>query len=125
MKFDWKEGLIWVNIDVVYDGTSYQIERCLVDTGSATTAIDIDAVAFDFQKPAVITRLCGIGGGTQEVVEQTIDGLTIDTHRISNVAIEFGNLRSDMGINGFIGNDILSAFTVKIDYSKQEIEWMR
>jgi len=64
MKFEWNDGLIWVSVDVEYEGMNYTIDRCLVDTGSATTALDIDIVHFNFQKPAIITRLFGIGGGT-------------------------------------------------------------
>lgn len=82
MKFGRKDGLIWVNISLKYESTEYAIEQCLVDTGSATTAFDIDLVAFNFQKPAVLTRLCGIGGGSQEVIAQVIDGLTIDRHEL-------------------------------------------
>lgn len=92
MKFEWKEGLIWVKIEVVYEGSNYLIDHWLVDTG---------------------------------VVAQTIDGLTIDAHQMNNVEIEFGNIRADMGINGFIGNDLLSAFTLIINYATQEIEFIR
>ena len=125
MRFEWKGGLIWVSVELKYEGSHYTIDNCLVDTGSATTAIDIDFVDFNFQKPAIITRLFGIGGETQEVIAQKVDGVTIDTHEIKNTELEFGNIRSDIGINGFLGNDILSVFTLIIDYSKQEIEFKR
>ena len=125
MRFEWKGGLIWVSVELGYEGSNYTIDHCLVDTGSATTAIDIDCVDFNFQKPAIITRLCGIGGGTQEVIAQKVDGITIETHEIKNIEVEFGNIRSDIGINGFLGNDILSVFTLLIDYSKQKIAFKR
>lgn len=124
MKFTRKDGLVWLSITLEYEGSNYTLENCILDTGSATTAIDIDLVDFNFQKPAIITRLFGIGGGTQEVISQKVDGVTIDTHSLKNVDIEFGNLHSELGINGFIGNDILSVFrTITIDNSKQEIEF--
>ncbi len=123
MRFEWQDGLIWVSVELEYEGTRYTIDHCLVDTGSATTAFDIDFVDFNFRKPAIITRLYGIGGGTQEVIAQKVDGITIDTHKIQHIEVEFGNIRSDIGMNGFIGNDLLSVFTLIIDYSKQEIEF--
>ncbi len=52
-----------------------------------------------------------------------MDGVTIDEHVIRNIELEFGNIHSDIGINGFLGNDILSLYTVIIDYSKKEIEF--
>ena len=123
MKFEWKDGLIWITFKLEYEGTVFSIDNCIVDTGSATTAVDIDLVDFNFRKPAILTRLFGIGGGTQEVITQKIDGLIIDKHELKGIEIEFGNLHSDLGINGFLGNDILSLFTITINYSKQKIEF--
>lgn len=98
-----------------------KIDNCLLDTGSATTAVDIELVDFNYRKPATIQRLFGIGGGTQEVIAQKVDKVTIDQTELTDIEIEFGDIRADLGINGFIGNDILSRFTITIDYSKQEI----
>ncbi len=61
MIFDWKNGLIWISINIEYEGKNTKINNCILDTGSATTAIDIDLVDFNFQKFAVIKRLHGIG----------------------------------------------------------------
>ncbi len=63
MRFEWKDGLIWITLILEYEGSIYMIDNCILDTGSATTAIDIDLVDFNFRKPAVITQLYGIGGG--------------------------------------------------------------
>lgn len=122
MKFDCKGGLIWINFELEYEGLKYEIENCIIDTGSATSAIDIDLVEFNFQKNAIITRLFGIGGGTQEVITQTVDKIRIDNHEIKNIELEFGNIYSEIGINGFIGNDLLGLFVVKIDYSQQVLD---
>ncbi len=122
MRFKWRGGLIWVSFELEYEGSKYKIDDCILDTGSAMTAIDIDLVDFNFQKHAIITRLFGIGGGTQEVITQKIDGITIDKHEIKNIELEFGNIHSDIGTNGFSGNNILSLYTVVIDYSKKEIK---
>ena len=121
MKFVFKDGLIWIFIDLIYEGKMLRIDNCLLDTGSATTAFDIDLVNFNYKKPAAIKRLCGLGGGTQEVICQNIDALFINEAKFKDIEIEFGDIRSDFGICGFIGNDILSRFAVKIDFSREEI----
>lgn len=120
MKFAFQQGLIWIPIEIVYEGNAINIENCIVDTGSATTAIDIDMIAFNYRKPSIIRRLCGLGGGTQEVVCQQIDHLRIDTMNLSEIAIEFGDISSQFGINGFIGNDVLRYFAFTIDFFQQE-----
>lgn len=79
-------------------------------------------VDFNYRKPATIKRLFGIGGGTHEVVAQKVDKVIIDENELKDIEIEFGGIKSELGINGFIGNDILSLFTITIVYSKQEIE---
>jgi hypothetical protein len=122
MKFEFHQGLIWISVEIHYEGTLIPIDRCIVDTGSATTAFDIDLVLFNYQKPAFIRQLCGLGGGTQEVICQTIDSLSLDETVLHQIDIEFGDISSNLGINGFIGNDVLSRFSLTIDFSRQEIE---
>ena len=107
MKFKWSNGLIWVSLDIVYEGHHFEISDCILDTGSASTAIDIDKVEFNFKKPTKLKRLVGVGGGTQEVLSQVVDEVIVDGQTISNMPIEFGNLQGDMGINGFVGTDLL------------------
>ena len=63
----------------------------------------------------------GIGGGTQEVVSQEIDAIDIDGNKLDSFNIEFGDFKEDLGISGFIGNDVLSSFNVSIDYSQKQI----
>jgi hypothetical protein len=125
MIFKWHQGLIWLSFDVVYENRKSRIDKCIVDTGSATSAIDIDLVKFNYRKPTEIKRLFGIGGGTQEVVSQTIDAITIDNTKLENINIEFGDFYEDLGVNGFIGNDILSLFTINIDYFNKEIDFKK
>ena len=41
MRFDWKNGLIWIEIEILYAEQNIKIDNCIVDTGSVSTAIDI------------------------------------------------------------------------------------
>ncbi len=121
MIFEWKNGLIWISINIEYEGKNTRINNCILDTGAATTAIDIDLVDFNFKKFAVIKRLHGIGDGIQEVVSQKVEKFKIDQIELEDIEIEFGIILDDFGINGFIGNDILSRFIINIDYDKRTI----
>lgn len=123
MMFKWKQGLIWISFEIEYEGKAIKIDDCILDTGSATSAIDIDLVEFNYKKPTEIKRLYGIGGGTQEVVSQEIDAINIDGHNLSRFNGEFGDFKDDLGINGFVGNDILEHFKVNIDYSQKQISF--
>lgn len=121
MRFGFKQGLIWVPVTLQYEGVIVEVDNCILDTGSASTAIDIDLIDFNYQKPAHIKRLRGLGGGTQEVVCQEIDLFKIGNQEFRNIEVEFGDIKADFGINGFIGTDILSRLTLTIDFRKQTI----
>lgn len=42
MNFEFKDGLIWISVDLIYEGKLVRVDNCILDTGSETTAIDID-----------------------------------------------------------------------------------
>ena len=121
MKFHLKHGLLWISVELIYDGKIYNIDNCIIDTGAATSAIDIDLIPFNYNKPATVRQLIGIGGGKQEVVVQSIDAIKIANQLIENIDIEFGDLKVDYGINGFIGTDLLSQFDLAINFSDFEL----
>ncbi len=123
MKFEWKQGLIWINVTIIYGGKNIIIPNCIIDTGSSSTMIDIDLVEFDYHKPALIKRLFGIGTGKQEVLCQQVDKLIIDQFELDAVEIEFGAIKENLGINGFIGNDILSQFMLTINFKQKVIDF--
>ena len=85
MNFELKNGLIWISFFLNYEGNEIEIDNCIVDTGSATTAIDIDLVEFNYSKPANIKRLIGVGGGTQEVISQNVNKVILDQKEIKNL----------------------------------------
>jgi hypothetical protein len=124
MNFEYSQGLIWLNIGIRYEGRLIEIDKCILDTGSATTALNVDLVNLNYQKPTKIKRLFGIGNGTQEVISQKIDALILGENFIKNIDIEFGLFDSKLGINGFIGNDILSKFKIEISFATLKIALM-
>ncbi len=122
MKFEFKDGLIWIPVSLEYEGKQITIERCILDTGSSTTAVDIDFVELNYQKPSFIRQLCGLGGGTQEVVCQKADSLTVGETKLKDIEIEFGDIEEGFGIHGFVGNDVLRRFTLTINFLNQNID---
>jgi predicted aspartyl protease len=123
VKFEWKQGLIWVNMTVIYGGKTIVIPDCIIDTGSSSTMIDIDLVEFDYHKPAILKRLIGIGAGKQEVLSQQVDKIIIDQFELEAVEIEFGRIKENLRINGFIGNNILSQFIFTINFKQKVIDF--
>jgi hypothetical protein len=125
MKFELLHGLIRVSFELVYEGKPIEIDHCILDTGSAATAVDIDLIDINYRKPAVPKRLFGIGGDFHEVIAQPVDKVVIDGKELTDIEIEFGDIQAELGFSGFVGNDILSCFTVIIAYSDREIRFSK
>ena len=123
MNFSLRNGLIWISIAIEYEGENINIDNCILDKGYETTAIDRYLVEFNYIKPSFVKRLVGIGGGTQEVINQEINKITIDQNSLENVEIEFGDIQADLGINGFIGTDVLRHFDINIKFSTKELSF--
>ena len=47
----------------------------------------INIVPFNYQKPAIIKMLFGIGGGEQEVVSQEVDSLKLGQETFKKISI--------------------------------------
>lgn len=97
MNFVFKRGLIWVSITIVYEGQHIEIDNCIFDTGSATTAIGIDLIKLNYNLPSKIKRLFGIGDGAQDVICQTLDAFGFKGMYLQNIEMEFGDLKGRSG----------------------------
>ncbi|CAB1084140.1 hypothetical protein D1AOALGA4SA_11672 [Olavius algarvensis Delta 1 endosymbiont] len=97
MNFSFRNGLIWISVVIEYEGESIKFDNCILDTGSATTAIDIDLVEFNYNKPSFVKRLVGIGGGTQEVINQEGNKIAIEpAHKLKIDQNKLQNCRSNI-----------------------------
>ena len=113
MKLLHSEGLIYAPLKLVY-GNQIVRATCLVDTGSAGTAVDLSLVDLD-PPPGFISAMVGIGG-KQEVLTQLVESVTLDGSTTREFPIQFGDYTSNFGTEGFIRGDLLKALGVKIDY---------
>ncbi len=41
MNFEFIHGLIWVSFELIYEEKNIKIDDCVLDTGSATSAIEL------------------------------------------------------------------------------------
>ena len=119
IHFELKDGLIIVPAFFYYKQSEIVV-NCLLDTGSAGTAVDIDVVELDYTRPSRIVEIAGIGGN-QEVVIQHTEVVRFCGRQIENVEIQFGDIASKFGFNAIVGSDLLSALGICIDYEQKKI----
>jgi predicted aspartyl protease len=98
------------------------IENVLLDTGSASTLLSVDAVAeigIGPEPTDPIHRIRGVGG-TEFVFEKHIDEVTLGSLVLKDCKVELGMLDYGFDINGILGLDFLSATQAIIDLGSLE-----
>ena len=121
MKFEYRDGLLYLPISVFYDRSTELIG--IVDTGSASTAVEVEEFNVDLLSRGgrMVTRV-GVGG-FQESFAQTVSQVSIGEFSVENFEIDFCNLKDDFGFSAIIGSDLLDALDAVIDYGKREINF--
>lgn len=125
MKLEYRDGLLFTAIEIVYKGKSKVIENVVVDTGAAGSIISPDAVeeiGIYAELNDKIMEYYGVGGSTHIAFIKTIEKIKIGTENINNIEIDFGLIDQSGEINGLIGLDILMEVGAVIDLNKLIIE---
>jgi hypothetical protein len=91
------------------NGMSLRVDNVVVDTGSATTAIEADILALagvEARFEDIISIRQGIGG-EQSVVVKSIDKITVGELEVTPFEVDVAGLDYGMGIQGFLRCDFL------------------
>lgn len=113
-KFD---GLICVDVKIVYNKKEKILDNVVVDTGAVQTILNsnfVEDIGLFLDKNDVIGTTRGIGGEIK-FFHKVIDELTIGQSSFSNIRIDFGNIDPKNEIKGLIGLDFLEITKSVID----------
>lgn len=126
MKLEYRDGLIFTNIEIVYKSNHKMINNIIIDTGASISLISPDAVddigIFAEAKDKIITSI-GIGGYIHNSFEKEIDKIIIDNNEIEKVKLDFGIIDTNSEINGLLGLDILIGLKAIIDLDNMIIKF--
>jgi hypothetical protein len=125
MKLVLRDSLLFVPVTLVYRGVRLEIDDVLVDTGSATTLLSIDAVASLGIYPETtdsLRRIRGVGG-VEYVFSRPVDAIAIGGQEASLLDIEFGGLDYGFKMNGILGLDALLRAGAVLDIKNLTIEF--
>jgi hypothetical protein len=121
MKFEYRNGLLYLPISVFYD-TSVELIG-IIDTGSAGTAVEVGRFNIDLlSRNGRAITLHGVGG-TQDAFAQTVSSVRIGEFEARDFEIEFRDLKDDFGFEAVVGSDLLDKLGAVIDYGKREINF--
>lgn len=117
MKLRYEEGLIFVDIEIEYNGKTMEIKDIVLDTGASRTIIDTDLasrVGINASTALKITTMYGIGG-VQYAFRHKIDKIKIDGNELQDISIDVGMVDEEGEINGLLGLDVLLKLGAVVD----------
>lgn len=123
IPFQFRQGLLYIPITLVFRGRSLTLNNCIFDTGSAGTAFDTDEVnkiGIHSEPTSILKRLVTVGG-QQTVFISKVDQLVLGDEMLPNIEIEVGNLYSKFGIQGIVGTDLAQKLDWEILFSTKII----
>lgn len=109
MKIEFKNGLIFTTVTIVYQGRTKIIENVVIDTGASKSIISPDAVeeiGVFADLGDKIVSLYGVGGSVHNAFVKKIDGISVGKFKIKQFDIEFGLIDVNGEINGLLGLDL-------------------
>ena len=123
MQLTLREGLLYVDLSVVYRLQNRRIPNVVIDTGSARTVLSADWLA----KIGLVPERCdtlytvrGIGG-TEVVFARQVDQLNIGPVLLTPIEIEVGGLDYGFTLNGILGVDLLRRSQAILDMAALEL----
>lgn len=118
-----RAGSTYLSVTLRFEDKQLQLDRILLDTGSAGSvfAADVvDAIGIVPEATDRIRRIFGVGG-SEFVYSKRIGELAAGEMRVADFEIQIGAMRYGFPLDGIIGMDFLLAARAIIDLDVLEI----
>ncbi|MBM6383085.1 MAG: clan AA aspartic protease [Paenibacillus sp.] len=116
MKIEYREGLLFTEVAVLYNGTKKYIDNIVIDTGASHTLIaqdEVDDIGIVVGAEDEIITSYGIGG-KEHAFSKRVEGIQVGDFIIKDIPLDFTSFRYH-NINGLLGLDILIKGEFHID----------
>jgi predicted aspartyl protease len=123
MKLEYRDGLLFTTIKIVYEGKIKEINNIVLDTGATKSLISqeiVDDIGIRVEKKDQIVMSYGIGGQAPAFIKN-IDKIVLDKYVCENINIDFSRI-DYKDINGLLGLDILINGGFIIDLKQMELK---
>ncbi|MFX3636037.1 MAG: retropepsin-like aspartic protease [Candidatus Pristimantibacillus sp.] len=110
-------GLPFVKITIVFRGKALELNRVLLDTGSASTLFNADLVGDIGIVPEendAVDTIRGVGG-VEYVYTKFLDAIHFGGQSLSHFQVEIGSMDYGLEIDGIIGFDFMKAIGLVIN----------
>ncbi|ASA19489.1 retropepsin-like aspartic protease [Paenibacillus donghaensis] len=124
MNITEKYGLPFVSMRVVFRGRELQLEKVLLDTGSASTLLNADVVQAIGMVPEendTVDMIRGVGG-VEYVYTKCLDSIIVGESMLKEFQVEIGNMDYGMDIDAILGFNFLKQAKTVIDVKAMELK---
>lgn len=119
-----EDGLLLVDMELMFNGKSLHLQRVLVDTGSGSTVVSTDlveSIGIVAEENDMIYRISGVGG-SEFVYSKTVDLVKIGDMQTKDFALEIGAMNYGFDLDGIIGLDLLQQLNAIINIDELTFE---
>ncbi|WP_339284802.1 retropepsin-like aspartic protease [Paenibacillus sp. FSL R5-0486] len=123
MKISEVYGLPFISLKLEFRGEVLQLEKVLLDTGSASTLLNADVVREVGMVPEendLVEIIRGVGG-IEYVYTKSLDSITVDGTTINDFQVEIGNMDYGLEIDGILGFNFMKQTGVVINANLMEL----
>jgi len=116
--------LPFVEVRLYDNGKLLVLSQVLLDSGSAGTVFDIDAlinIGIEAQPNDTIREMVGVGGGIEYVIEKTIERIEVGELVIHPFRIQVGALDYRIQMRGILGFDFLQQSGALVNFKTLQI----
>ncbi|MFC5407071.1 retropepsin-like aspartic protease [Cohnella soli] len=123
MKIQFREGLLFTEVTIKYNGHSKLVKDVVIDTGASHTLISQDAVDdIDIRATRDDHFITSFGiGGEEHAFIKTVDSIEVGDYVITDVELDFTSFKYH-NINGLLGLDVLLKGKFNIDLFHLELK---
>ncbi len=117
-KLDYKDGLLYVSIQLMHGDNEIAIDNVIVDTGAAHTIIlsdYLEELDVELSDTDELVKTSGYGGMVYGAVRKKMDKIEFGGMMIENMKVDFGVIDPYDRINGLLGLDFLQSAKAVID----------
>ena len=114
----------FVEVRLFDKGKALVLPQVLLDSGSAGTVFDIDALVnmgIEAHPDDTIREMVGVGGGIEYVIEKMIDAIEVGDLVVRPFKIQVGALDYRIQMRGILGFDFLQQAGAFVDFKTLQI----
>ncbi len=120
-----RKSLPFVEATIIANGQKLVLRHVLLDTGSSSTLLktdDLRSLGMEILPTDVLRNVRGIGG-SETVIEKTIEGLRVGEVTVSPFLVQLGAVGYMDDLDGILGIDFILKSKAVLDFAKREMRF--